>query len=182
LIKHVAMYYAHYISAYQRSNVITWIKKNIEENFNFHLLTLLISYNAKISSEIIDNLCDFIREKLQTGPSPKGVQVFPKVNPFEELNEVGYWCFLKKLDKEPFAEFLGISDMFDFYYLFTRFDFAKFDVAWLLNTSNAAITAISKNNTVRRKIRLCISDALTNKQLSTSDKSKLSKILVEHFC
>lgn len=186
LLRHTVMYYVYYISAYQRSKVITWAKNSLEESFDFQLLLLLINYNARISDNIINNLCDFLHQRIadkeKSEVDSKTVQVYPTTDYYTELNQVAYWCFLGKIKKEKFTVFLGKSDLFDFFYLYNCFDFLKFDVSWLLHFHKTVLAAISQNMTVRGNIRLRISDALVNKHLSCTDEIKLSKILAEYFC
>ena len=44
-----------------------------------------------------------------------GVVVYPTKQPYEELDQVGYWCLLNVLKAKDFQEFLGNSEAFDFY-------------------------------------------------------------------
>lgn len=163
-----------------------WAKNSLKESFDFQLLFLLINYNIRIGDDIINNLCDFLRkriaEKEKSEGGSKSVQVYPIPDYYEELNQVAYWCFLGNIKKEKFNEFVGKSDMFDFFYLYNQFDFSKFDVSWLLHSPTAVLTAIARNKSVRDNIRSKISDPLINKCLNTTDEIKLSRILAEHFC
>lgn len=155
LLKHAVKYYVHYVSDAQKGKVIAWAKKVLIESFDFQLFSMLIGFNTSISEGIINNLRIFLRErvsykeKASTGP----IQVYPITDYYEELNQAGYWCLLGNIKKDSLAEFIGKSDMFDFFYQYNYFDFSKFDVSWLLN-----------------------------KQLNAVDEKMLSKVLAEYFC
>lgn len=186
LLKHAVKYYVQYISPYQRARVISWAKKSLEETFDFQLLYLLVRYNARINDSIIDKLCIFLRRKIsdkyEADKNNNPVKVYPVTDYYDELNQVAYWCFLGKLRKKKLAEFVGKSDKFDFFYLYSNFDFLNFDVSWLLYFSKAVLETISKKKSVREKIRSKISDTLMHKCLSTADELRLAKILAQYFC
>jgi len=188
LRSHAIEHYVHHISPYQRARVISWAKKLLKETFDFKLFTLLINYNAKIEEKIIDNLCVFLqqrisdKEKYETTQKSSPFQSYPITDYYSELNQVSYWCFLGNVSKEKFSEFVGISNMFDFFYLYNDFDYLNFDVSWLLQFSKTVLNDISKKKVVREKIRAIISDALINKSLNATDELRLSKILAENFC
>ena len=142
--------------------------------------------NAKIGSSIIVQLQEFLREEIKKDEAAKkerkSIKVFPREERLFELNQVGYWCFWGLLKKQPFAEFLGKSDIFDFYYLFTHFDFSKFDVSWLIFSSERELKVISGRKTVRDKVRTRIAEALRDGNLSKKDEAKLTHILAKYFC
>ena len=71
--------------------------------------------------------------------------------------------------------------MFDLFYEFERFDFEKFDVAWLLHWKDKMIQVLSENKIVRR-IRECIANELNSAQLKDCDLKKISEILTKYFC
>lgn len=181
LLRDTVEHYVYYISTYQRAKVIACVKSLLEKTFDFQLFFLLINCNARISERIINNLCNFLRQRIAEKDN-NGVQVNPIIEHYEELNHVACWCFLGKIKKNNFDEFLGKSDMFDFFYLYNKFDFLKFDVSWLLNFSKEVLMAISKNITVKNKIRLRIREALAHKNLKRTDEMQLTKILAEYFC
>lgn len=97
------------------------------------------------------------------------------------MEQVGYWCLIKKLKKEDFLEFTGISSAFDFYIQYKEFDFAKFEVSWLLNLYSHAIDIISKNKQVKENICACIKNRLEVENISEVDRDKLVDILIKHF-
>ena len=108
--------------------------------------------------------------------------VYPINKPFEELDQVGYWCLIKVLRAKDFKEFIGNSPAFDFYCQYAKFDFNRFEVSWLLNLYPHTLTEIAKNKTVKDKIRNAIADELKNKALVEADAERLQSILIEHFC
>lgn len=186
LLTHVVEHYSHYVSPYQKAKIVAWAKKSLEKKFDFKLLSLLMDCNAKISPTIIIQLQDFLRKEVEKDEATKKGRKFVKVFPEEErlfnLNQVGYWCFLGVLKKSPFSEFLGKSDIFDFYYLFARFDFSRFDVSWLIYSPERALVRISECKIVRHKVRESIAKALQDGNLSKKDEVKLAQILTKHFC
>ena len=186
LLTHVVDHYSHYVSPYQKAKIVLWAKKTLEKKFDFKLLTLLMNCNAKISLSIIAQLQKFLREEIKKDEEAKkerkSIKVFPGEERLFKLNQVGYWCFLGLLKKLPFAEFLGKSDIFDFYYLFTRFDFSKFDVSWLIFSPERELKVVSGRKTVRDKVRTKIAEALRDGNLSKKDEAKLTQILAKYFC
>ena len=110
-----------------------------------------------------------------------GVMSYPQKDPYEDLIQVGYWCLTGNLPKK-FSEFVGYSDNFDFYYLYKKFDFNKFQPAWLLNLYPHTLTKISMDRNVREKIRTIIAKTLNNDKLEAQDKNRLQDILTLHFC
>ena len=187
LILHVVEHYSHYVSSYQKAKIVVWAKASLEKKFDFKLLSLLMNYNARISPEIIAQLQGFLRQEVEKDVKAKetGVNVikmFPQQERLFELNQVGYWCLLGVLDRKPFLEFVGKSDIFDFYYLFDQFDFSKFDVSWLINSSERELKILSGKKTVHNKIRVKIAEVLQNDNLSKAYETKLTKILSKYFC
>lgn len=186
LLGHIVQHYIYYISNYQRSKIILWAKKLLAETFDFQLFSLLVNCNARINDSILYNLCTFLRQKIAEKENSemenKFVQKYPRTDYYEELNQVAYWCFLGKLKKEYFNEFVGKIDMFDFFYLYNHFDFAKFNISWLLYYPNQILTDIANNKSVKSKIRSKISISLLNEHLNTTDEMRLSRILAEYFC
>lgn len=121
-------------------------------------------------------------EKAKESKSNNGVYVYPATNPYNELVQVGYWCLRRILRAKDYKEFLGNSDEFDFYYEYSSFDFNKFDVSWLLNLYPQTFNEISKNKTVKNKIRIAIVNELKNEELAEKDKKNLQDILINYFC
>ena len=184
LFSQVIHHYWAYISMYQRRRVVVWAKKKLMENFRFEFLTLLLECNARIKSGIISSLKKYLNEIVETNSkvtNDSGTVSYPKKDPYEDLIQVGYWCLTGDLPKK-FSEFVGYSDVFDFYYLYKKFDFNKFQPAWLLNLYPHTLTKISKNRNVREKIRTIIAKALNNDKLDGQDKERLQDILTRYFC
>lgn len=128
-----------------------------------------------------DNLLDQIK-LIAKGKNNNGVVVYPTKQPYEELDQVGYWCLLNVLKAKDFQEFLGNSEAFDFYCEYTKFDFNKFDVSWLLNLYPHTLEQIAKNEKVKGCVRVAIADALNDGEIALSDSQRLQSILVKHFC
>ena len=186
MLRHVVEHYSHYVSPYQKAKIVKWAKESLAKKFDFKLLSLLIDCNANLSPPIITQLQNFLREEIEKDEEAKrerkAIEVFPGEERLFKLNQVGYWCFLGLLKKQPFSEFLGKSDIFDFYYLFTRFDFSKFDVSWLLFSPERELKIISKQKTVRDKVRTRIAESLQDGNLSKKDQTRLTHILAKYFC
>ena len=81
-----------------------------------------------------------------------------------------------------FKKFVGYSDNFDFYYLYDKFDFDKFDVKWLLNLNERNIVKICENDDVKLKLRMVVAASIRDKKLSPSDERKLVRILTCNLC
>ena len=186
LTRHLINDYSQHVSNYQKAKIVAWAKQTLEENFNFEMFCLLINNKAKISSLIRDSLCQFLREKVNTAKEeaakPHKIHHYPETDYLLELNHVGFLCLLGDLPKKSFDEFVGVSDKFDFYYMYRRFDFSKFDVAWLFDLSDAALKAVSKDKVVRNRIRAIIIDELLKNKFKVADAKRLSKILMQYFC
>ena len=184
LFPQIVHHYWAYISIYQRSRVAAWAKKKLAENFHFEFLTLLLECNARIETGIISLLKNYLNELVESNSkvtNDSDAVSYPKKDPYEDLIQVGYWCLIGDLPKK-FSEFVGYSDAFDFYYLYKKFDFNKFQPAWLLNLYPHTLTRISKNRNVREKIRTIIAKALNNDKLDGQDKERLQDILTRYFC
>lgn len=185
LIKHVMQHYYKYLSSSSKAKVISWTKKMLEDKFDFELFTMLINANARLNSNIISNLYNFLIIKCEEAKgenSEAAIKVFPPKDKFFELDQVGFLCFLGVLKREDFVDFLGKSDRFDFFYQYTHFDFRKFDIAWLMDSNKIALETVAKNNMVRKNIRQRIAETILENNLTPSDERKLSKILVKYFC
>ena len=121
-------------------------------------------------------------QKSQDSKSGVMIQQFPAFSPYEDLESVGYWCLLNILPRDDFLEFVGISDTVDFYLLYNKFDFTKFNVSWLLNLNSHALEVISKNKQVKQKIRKAIASILSSEKISKNDEIRITKILTNYFC
>ncbi len=185
MVPHVVKDYWSHISPYSRYRITVWAKEKLACAFRFDLFTLLIECDAKIDKKLIESLISYLRDLIRKNSIESGkaeVIAYPKRNPYEELEQVGYWCLIKVLRKEDYKAFLGVSDAFDFYFQYEKFDYTKFDVSWLLNLYPHTLKAIAKNKRVKEKIRLSIVHVLDEANLSDTDKSKLLNILTHHFC
>lgn len=108
--------------------------------------------------------------------------IYPTKQPYEELDQVGYWCLLNVLKAKDFQEFLGNSEAFDFYCEYAKFDFSRFDVSWLLNLYPHTLEQIAKNAKVKERVRVAIATTLDGEAIAPSDSQRLQSILVKHFC
>ena len=120
--------------------------------------------------------------KKQNTNSGFTIQQLSAFNPYEDLESVGYWCLLNILPRNDFLEFVGISDAVDFYLLYDKFDFTKFNVSWLLNLRPRALEVVSKNKQVKEKIRKAIASMLNSEKISNNNEICITKILTNHFC
>jgi len=185
MIPHVVYHYWDYISLYSRYRISAWAKKELSVNFRLDLFTLLLECNAKIDKNILVLLKDYLRRLVQDNSLNSNnnyIITYPIINPYRDLEQVGYWCLTKKLHKKDFEEFVGISNIFDFYFQYDKFDFNKFDVSWLLNLSQHALKEITKNKRVKEKIRISIAQLLGKENISNVDKTRLQNILIKYFC
>ena len=180
----VIEYYWDYLSKYMKNKIIRKVKSHLKQEFDFEWFKFLILCNAKIDDEYIICLKQYLHEmvkKHSDKDEKKIIYTYPSVNPYNDLEQVGYWCLIKKLKKEDFLEFTGIISAFDFYIQYKEFDFAKFEVSWLLNLYSHAIDIISKNKQVKENICACIKNRLEVENISEVDRDKLVDILIKHF-
>ena len=185
MIPHIVKHYWSYISSYSRYKVSGWAKKELSVNFRFDLFTLLLECNAKIDRNILGLLKDYLRNLIRKNSldsKNNGIITYPISNPYEDLEQVGYWCLTKNLHKKDFEEFVGVSAAFDFYFQYDKFDFNKFDVSWLLNLYPHTLKEIAKNKRVKEKIRISIAQLLEKGNVLNMDKTKLQNILTKYFC
>lgn len=185
MIPHIVKHYWSYISSYSRYKVSSWAKKELSVNFRFDLFTLLLECNAKIDRNILGLLKDYLRNLIRENSldsKDNGIITYPISNPYEDLEQVGYWCLTKNLHKKDFEEFVGVSAAFDFYFQYDKFDFNKFDVSWLLNLYPHTLKEIAKNKRVKEKIRISIAQLLEKGNVLNVDKTKLQNILTKYFC
>jgi hypothetical protein len=111
-----------------------------------------------------------------------GLWVYPEPEKFSKLNSVGYWCYTYSLKSKDFKEFLGYSDVFDFYILYNKFDFSKFDPSWILNVNKKSLDRLASDEVVKEKIRQRIVDVLKKDKIKSNDYNRLKDILINHFC
>ena len=185
MYNHITRHYCGYVSKYQQKRLVTWANKLICDRFSFDLFTMIVKCNAHISNVAKMRLKEFLKQKIEIAKASNNttkVAVYPAKNPYEELNQVGYWCLLNVLKAKDFHEFLGNSAEFDFYCEYSNFDFNRFQVSWLLNCNSYSLKQIAKNIKVKERVRIAIASALTNSEIESSDSQKLQDILLKYFC
>lgn len=175
-------FYYNHVSKSKKKKILSWISEKLNKTFDFESFALLVNCDCSISQNIVDQLILYLREKIAKGKNYVSVVEDPKKKRYEKLVQVGIWCLFEKFDSEGFNEFLGFSNEFDFYYLYDKFDYNKFDVSWLLLLNDTILRKIASNKNVVTKIRKKISQAVKSKELSEIDNTKLLEILVNYFC
>ncbi len=175
-------YYFAHITKKEQRKLRTWIEKRVESKMDIKLLSTLFDCHYTIGGSVNKKLIEFIREDIKEGGKTSNVIVFPQKKKYENLIQVGYWCFLGLLNPDDYKEFAGISDEYDFYYLYDRFDFDKFDVRWLINLYDEVLKRIAKNEKVVTAIRKAIVNSIELNAFSDRDSERLQRILMKHFC
>ncbi|MDE5936727.1 MAG: hypothetical protein K2G83_04915, partial [Ruminococcus sp.] len=107
--------------------------------------------------------------------------VFPNKDRYDELIKVGYWCFIGILKHRDFKDFLGICDHFDFYFLYDKFDFSKFNFHFILNLRDHVYKKLSENEIVKAKIIESVSISIQSGELHPKDETALKDILIKYF-
>lgn len=182
--RQITQHYYGYVSNNQQKKLITWANKQSRTNFSFDLFEMLVQCDVRISKAAKTQLKIFLRQRIDAAQenNNNGIVVYPTKHPYEELDQVGYWCLINVLNAKDFREFLGNSAAFDFYCEYTKFDFNKFDVSWLLNLYPHTLEQIAKNEKVKGCVRVAIADALNDGEIALSDSQRLQSILIKHFC
>ena len=180
----ITQHYCGYVSKNQQKKLITWANKLIQMNFSFDLFKMLVQCDARISKAAKTQLKVCLKQRIDAAKNKNnnGVVVYPTKQPYEELDQVGYWCLLNVLKAKDFQEFLGNSEAFDFYCEYAKFDFSRFDVSWLLNLYPHTLEQIAKNAKVKERVRVAIATTLDGEAIAPSDSQRLQSILVKHFC
>lgn len=180
----ITQHYCGYVSKNQQKKLITWANKLIQMNFSFDLFKMLVQCDARISKAAKTQLKVYLKQRIDAtkNKNNNGVVVYPTKQPYEELDQVGYWCLLNVLKAKDFQEFLGNSEAFDFYCEYAKFDFSRFDVSWLLNLYPHTLEQIAKNAKVKERVRVAIATTLDGEAIAPSDSQRLQSILVKHFC
>ena len=180
----ITQHYCGYVSKNQQKKLITWANKLIQTNFSFDLFKMLVQCDARISKAAKTQLKVFLKQRIDASKNNNnnGIVVYPTKQPYEELDQVGYWCLLNVLKAKNFKEFLGNSAAFDFYCEYSKFDFSRFDVSWLLNLYPHTLEQIAKNAKVKERVRVAIATTLEGETVAPSDSQRLQSILVKHFC
>ena len=184
LYSDIANYYYDYVSKYQKAQITAWAKRKINDKFDMELFLILVKGTSSVEVKSYDSLISFLKEdiKRKTKKDVNGVFVDNGRDKFSELNQVGVWCFLGAIKKVYFKEFLGHSALFDFFFEYTKFDFSKFEVSWLLRFPTHVLEKISEKKTVKNKIRGLIKGVLEKRSINDSEYRRLQTILVEYFC
>ena len=185
LYSDIVEYYCSYVSEYQKKKLITWTYKELTRLFRFDLFSMLVKFNVRIKSTAKEQLKEFLRRKIKECADDKvvnGVTINHVSSSYKELNQVGYWCLCKRLKARDFKEFLGKSAAFDFYCEYTKFDFSRFDVSWLLYLSPHALKQIAQDPRVKESVRSAIAVELVNKTIAVPDDQRIQAILVKYFC
>ena len=180
----ITQHYCGYVSKNQQKKLITWANKLIQMNFSFDLFKMLVQCDARISKAAKTQLKVYLKQRIDAAKNKNnnGVVVYPTKQPYEELDQVGYWCLLNVLKAKDFQEFLGNSEAFDFDCEYAKFDFSRFDVSWLLNLYPHTLEQIAKNAKVKERVRVAIATTLDGEAIAPSDSQRLQSILVKHFC
>ena len=180
----ITQHYCGYVSRNQQKKLITWANKLIQMNFSFDLFKMLVQCDARISKAAKTQLKVYLKQRIDAAKNKNnnGVVVYPTKQPYEELDQVGYWCLFNVLKAKDFQEFLGNSEAFDFYCEYAKFDFSRFDVSWLLNLYPHTLEQIAKNAKVKERVRVAIATTLDGEAIAPSDSQRLQSILVKHFC
>ena len=178
-IPSISNYYWNYLSPYMKHKVYEYAKQQLSIKFNFDIFGVLSLYNKKIEPELITSLKKYLNDGLEK-ISIDGTDSNSK-NIYDELGTVGYWCLRNWLNKDDFIEFTGISNLFDFFILYDKFDYTKFDISWLMYLYPNTLKYISKNKLVKKKISSCIINMLNTEKILSYDESKLVRILTQYF-
>ena len=180
----VVNYYYHFVSKYQKQKIVSWAKEILLQKFDIDIFSVLIDGKAHINNSIIGQLIPFLREEVKKDSNKREIATsFNGVDDrFNALRQVGVWCFLDKIKKQYFKEFLGCYSMFDFFYKRSKFDFEQFEVSWLLHFSPALLKKIVDKKTIKNKVRVLIVKELQEQRINDSDYRKLNKILIDYFC
>ena len=178
-IPSISNYYWNYLSPYMKHKVYEYAKQQLSNKFNFDIFGVLSLYNKKIEPELITSLKKYLNDGLEK-ISIDGTDSNSK-NIYDELGTVGYWCLRNWLNKDDFIEFTGISNLFDFFILYDKFDYTKFDISWLMYLYPNTLKYISKNKLVKKKISSCIINMLNTEKILSYDESKLVRILTQYF-
>lgn len=176
-------FYCLHVSNYLRKKLITWANGMLREDFDFDIFKLIIQCKGSINRTVKNHLKAFLKEKIDESKNDDSGDIYIITNsPFEELDQVGYWCLIGVLKAKDFSEFLGYSARFDFFYEPSKFDFSRFEVSWLLRLYPHTLEQISKDPGVKEHVRIAIADTLVNREIVSLDSQRLQNILVKYFC
>ncbi|MEE3350491.1 MAG: SIR2 family protein [Candidatus Gastranaerophilaceae bacterium] len=178
----ILSHYYNYLSTTQQQQVCRWVKNELINNFSFDIFYYLLNRNNKINKRIINELHKYLNNLIAPNNTNGAVKVFPLRDKYDDLIQVGYFCFIGFLEHKDFQRYLGIYNNFDFYFLYEKFNFLNFDVKFLLHLSNNTCREIASNQNVKKKIRENIVATLKKNILHPKDENKLIKILINYFC
>ena len=162
------------------------LTKNLDNNL-INNDTLILNYNYDINYLSYDHTFNGIKEEtLNKILKDKTISLsYSSMSKYYECGFKYYLMCLLKLNKfkDSSSTIIGkimheIVDKCND----DDFDFDKFDVSWLLQWRNHALEEISKNKTVKEKIRQLISKELGNSDINDSERKHLTTVLVKHFC
>lgn len=183
MMEAVLEHYIAFLSKKQQGKVREWAINYLQSNFKFNIFAYILDGNTVKNKKLVNQLFSYLSTKyLHNNQKKANCIQFINENPYEELDNVGYWCFIGLLPHGQFAPFIGISDNFDFYYLYDKFDFKKFDMSFLINKQDHALKKIAENTAVKEKIRQCIAEVLKNHEMHYKDEAEIQRILVNYFC
>lgn len=175
-------HYYNYLSSSQKKMVRAWGTSQLSMNFDFSLFSNLLDEEYTVSNASIIQLKQYLVKKYFTIEKNNNTFIQVGVDQNSELINVGYWCFTDLLPHEPFKEFVGICTEYDFFYLYDKFDFEKFDVSFIMNKREHVYRKLSENIVVKEHIRNRIIKSLKNKELHYKDEEQLQTILINYFC
>ena len=182
LMEAVLSDYFEYLSNDLKRKVRNWAFRRLQSNFDYNTFVSVLDNNTSKNKKVIHQLYTYLSNKyLISNPQKSNFNILTE-NPYEELDNVGYWCFIGLVPHEQFTPFIGISDNFDFYYLYEKFDFNKFDMKFIIGKQDYALLKIAENDTVKEKIRRCIADVLEKHEMHFKDEAEIQKLLVKYFC
>ena len=174
--------YYESLSEQQKKAVVNFIKNEIKNNFDYDSFLFLVNYNIKIPSYIIKALKSYLDKKIESAKKGSPIKTSSSREPLEDLNHTGYLCLAGCLNKKQFKKYINVSLKFNFYYQYEKFDFSKFEVAWLLQMTKYMHLNVSKSPYVCKQIRSIIAEELRSGNLKSGDRKELVAILTNYYC
>lgn len=174
--------YYEFLSEQQKKNVVKFVKKEIENNFDYDSFLFLLNYNIKVSPSVIESLRVYLDSQIESVKESIPFKTSLARKPLEHLNHTGYLCLAGYLDKALFEKYQNISPLFDFYYQYEKFNFSNFNIVWLLQMTKHMHLNISKNSYVCKQLRNIISNELKSESLKGDDRKKFVDILTNYYC
>ncbi len=86
------------------------------------------------------------------------------------------------LKHDYFSKYVGLCNQFDFFYLYDKFDFTKFEIDFILNRKGFVYEKLAESDYVKSQIRNKISVAIQNGNLHPDNENQLKNILIDYFC